>query len=299
MVGRLASPWTAVDIETLAGPATSDRSLYPLRIASYNIAHGRGGSLGASSWDGGPGPARRKRLEAIGSFLDDRGIDVVVLNEVDFSALWSDHQDQAAIIARAGGYPFVARQRNIDVAVPFIRFKFGNAVLSRFPILSAQRMRFGPYSRLEALLAGNHDSLLTRIRLPDGLTIAVWALHLERRNERTRIEAVECILETATSITDPLFIVGDFNSSPRSFPWAQPVAEGHTALDLIAASNRFAAFPALHGSPDEFTFPSVRPDRTIDWAFVPADWWIGETLVAEASWSDHLPIIVSVYSPTD
>lgn len=295
LVGRVASPWTAVEIESLPGAPEFARSAYPLRIASYNIAHGRGGTLGASNWDGGPGPVRRKRLEAIGSFLADRDVDVVVLNEVDFSARWSGHQDQAAIIAEAGCYPFIARQRNIDVTVPFMRFIFGNAVLSRFPIVSAQRKRFPPYSRLEAWLAGSHDSLLTSIRLPDGLTIAVWALHLDSRSERIRIEAVERILDISTSIADPLFVIGDFNSSPRSFPQAQPVACGHTALDSIAASSRFAAFPSPHGTPTDFTFPSGRPDRTIDWAFVPSDWRIGESMVAEVSYSDHLPIIVSVY----
>ena len=179
-----------------------------------------------------------------------------------------------------------------------MRFTFGNALLSRFPILSAERKRLPPYSRLEAWLAGSHDSLLTSLRLPDGLTIAVWALHLDSRSERTRIEAVERILETAPSIADPLFIAGDFNSTPRSFPRAQPLAGGHTALDSIAASNRFAVFPSTR-RPTDFTFPSGRPDRVIDWAFVPSDWRIGESMVAEVSYSDHLPIIVSVYPPSD
>ena len=43
------------------------------------------------------------------------------------------------MIAETGDYPFIVRQRNIDVVVPTIQLPFGNAILSRYPIVEAKR----------------------------------------------------------------------------------------------------------------------------------------------------------------
>ncbi|MCG8653568.1 MAG: endonuclease/exonuclease/phosphatase family protein, partial [Pirellulales bacterium] len=69
-----------------------------LRIACYNIAHGRG--LAASNGAGGTKQQRLERLDAIADQLRQMDADVVVLNEVDFDCSWSQHVDQAAYLAR-------------------------------------------------------------------------------------------------------------------------------------------------------------------------------------------------------
>lgn len=60
-----------------------------LRVACYNIAHGRG--LAESNWDGGDAATRIGRLDDIAALLVKLDADVVVLNEVDFDASWSNH----------------------------------------------------------------------------------------------------------------------------------------------------------------------------------------------------------------
>jgi endonuclease/exonuclease/phosphatase family metal-dependent hydrolase len=299
VVSRIASPWTAVRIEAVDMAARTTEFDYPLRIATYNIAHGRGGVRRTSNWNGGTLTQRRERLETIGSLLLEHDVHIAVLNEVDFAAVWSGHEDQAAIIARAGEFSFIARQRNVDVAIPFVRMTFGNAVLSKYPITGAELTRLPPYSRLEAWLAGNHDAMLTQIRLPDGRNIAVWAVHLEVRSESIRVKAVDRVLDTARDITVPLFMAGDFNSAPRSFPRGQQIPEGPTAVHQVVDSDAFVAAPPTSPPPVGFTFPSANPDRVIDWVFAPVDWHIDDWHVPHVPYSDHLPVIVSVSPPSE
>ena len=45
---------------------------------------------------------------------------------------------------------------------------------------------------------------------------------------------------------------------------------------------------------DDFTFPSTRPDRVIDWVLVPADWRIASKRVVPVQHSDHRPVVVTV-----
>jgi hypothetical protein len=61
-VGRLTSPWRAIRVRSLAASETATDAHAPaeLRIATYNIAHGRG--LAASNWRGGGTDARLARL---------------------------------------------------------------------------------------------------------------------------------------------------------------------------------------------------------------------------------------------
>jgi len=49
--------------------------------------------------------------------------------------------NQAAWTADRAGYPHYATQRNYDVSLPFFKMRFGNAVLSRWPIDRVQQVK--------------------------------------------------------------------------------------------------------------------------------------------------------------
>jgi endonuclease/exonuclease/phosphatase family metal-dependent hydrolase len=87
-----------------------------LRIATYNIAHGRG--LAESNWDGGSPADHEARLQAIAAELRAWPVDVVVLEEVDFDASWSHRVNQAEVLARAAGFPYWIEQSNYDLRFP-------------------------------------------------------------------------------------------------------------------------------------------------------------------------------------
>ena len=139
---RIISPRNAIQISGL-NVDHGDRlgqSMSELRIGTFNIAHGRG--TASSNWQGGDEAERLARLREIAQLVQERQLDVLVLNEVDFSAAWSSHLNQAEFIASAAGFPYRVEQRNIDAATPLFSFRFGNAVLSKYPIIEVSLIEF-------------------------------------------------------------------------------------------------------------------------------------------------------------
>lgn len=289
LAGRLRARATAVSIAQLE-PESAAKFEGVLRIGCYNIAHGRGRKRGASNWDGGPTTVRHERLVSIGRLLRDLDLDIVVLNEVDFESIWSGHVDQATVIANAASFPYVVRQRNVDVTFPFARLKFGNAILSRFPIRSAEFVPFTPYSRFEQIFAGDHDSTIAHVELPHGQVVAVWGIHFESRDGHTRRLAAEKINDIATDYSTPLIVAGDFNCSLGTTDLTSPRS---TALDVLTTTGLFQLHPEPP-SRGSGTFPTEMPERSIDWILVPPSWTVLSSRVVSAPYSDHLPVVATI-----
>ena len=283
--GRMLSSGTAVHVEKRPEPVRTLRDS-AVRIASWNLAHGRGGKLGETNWV--DQAQRRQRLKSIGQKIREFDADVVVLNEVDFDTVWSNHEDQPSVIAEVAGYPHIVRQRNYNIVFPFARWRFGNAMLSRLPIVSAEFIGFEPRSGLESALAGNHDSVVVTLDAGKGRTFKVWAVHLEVRDEATRARAAEQIVGECDDLT---VIAGDFNSSPTGFKVRKEAADGANAIDTLMASDKFRFFPKTDPNAATMTFPSEAPDRCIDWIVAPRSWRLVDGEVVQSDLSDHLPVV--------
>ncbi len=192
-VGRVLSPWRAVHIVD-AGKKTDTASRavdQPLRVVAYNIAHGRG--TGDSNWtDEG---TRSERLKDIAALLRDLNADVVVLNEVDFSSVWSGHENQAEMIAEQAGYRYRAEQSNIDASVPFVSLRFGNAVLSHHPIVETEFIDLPGYAGWETVLGGKKRAMACTIEINGGSQIVIVAAHLDTRGDET----ITCRIGTGDS----------------------------------------------------------------------------------------------------
>jgi endonuclease/exonuclease/phosphatase family metal-dependent hydrolase len=90
----------------------------PLRVLTYNIHR----AIGVD---------RRFRPERIVEILHHHDADVVLLQEVDEGAPRSRELDLAKELAEASGYPHFAVGHNVSLK----KGRYGNATLSRFPIL--------------------------------------------------------------------------------------------------------------------------------------------------------------------
>ncbi len=261
-----------------------------LTIGSFNIAHGRGPVKGDSNWQDRSRRELVAHLDAIAGQLREAGADIVVLNEVDFASGWSFHLDQARYLAKRAGYPHVAEQRNIDVSFPFYSFRFGNAILSRFPLRDVQFIEFPPFSRREDLLAGNHDGLLALADTPVG-PVGILAVHLEYRSEAVRVRCARQIIELARSM--PLVIAaGDFNSTPAGFPGSQRTGSGRNAVSVLLEEG-FVRDPELTARPEDFTFPSEDPEIIIDWVLGKGVEIAGARVISSAL-SDHLMVTATI-----
>jgi endonuclease/exonuclease/phosphatase family metal-dependent hydrolase len=276
--------------ERIAAP----REPASLRVGTFNIAHARGGEFGASNWTGASREEVRSRLAKIARQVADAGVEILVLNEVDFDASWSRSIDQAAEIARQAGFGYVVEQRNIDVALPLRTFRFGNAILSRYPIAAAQAVHFPPFSKWEAVLAGNHDGVVAEVLTPMG-RISVLAVHLEYRSEEVRLQCARIVKTLAAESSYPWIAMGDFNSLP-SFARKHPgyLQPAENAVDFLLSSGALSISAAAVDWQQYVTFPSAQPDRAIDWILTSPDLEQGVPTVLPSDLSDHLMVAVSI-----
>ena len=295
---RLTQDRRAVEIEApnpeLLPPARSPDSL---RLLTYNIAHGRGPRLGAANTEGGDAEEKRMRLESIGRRIGELGLDLVALQEVDFNTWWSHGMDQAEIIAKEAGFPYIIRQRNFDTGFSlFRRYDFGNVLLSRFPIVEAQKIEFPPMKDWENLLAGNHDGILARVRIGEDQDILVVAAHLEVRSEDIRVQATGEIIRIQRGSSLPMILLGDLNSTPPGFPDSRTTLSGQNAIEVLESFGGFQRRPARgQATWQDFTFPTEAPRRIIDWIMPDPNWTFMQYEVRrDFTESDHLPVMATL-----
>ncbi len=289
----LARPvWVEGTAAPLGAPPTS------IRVGAYNIAHGRGAT--DDNFAGGDAHVRAARLDAIAAFIAGLDLDVVVLNEVDFDSIWSGNVDQAKAIADAAGYPVIVRQSNLDVGLGPLGLRFGNAVLSRHPVREVQPLRWPTRSALESAVAGAKSGAVVVVSI-GGVDVRVVPVHLEHRDEATRLASVDALLAVAYDGGAPVIALGDFNSGPQGWPLTTPT-NGTTALQR-ALDGGFASAVDV-AAPTGLSFPAWAPNRRLDWVLatsplvVVTDAIVGDEVglggASPAPLSDHLAVWATV-----
>ena len=263
-----------------------------IRIASYNIAHGRG--TVASNWDGGSHAERMARMAQMASLLRKIDADVVVLNEVDFDASWSHSTNQARFLADNANYPYRVEQRNLDFRILGWTWRFGNAVLSKYPISNAKAVSFPSYSWWETVLAGKKRGVVCDIETPER-SVRVIGAHLSHRSELVRVRSAARLADVATASVLPTIVVGDLNSTPSGFPNSVSDFAGDNAIDVLDKSQYFRRSPEHPPiAASDFTFSSVEPRAIIDWILIPREWNFEEYTVEPSELSDHRPVYADV-----
>lgn len=267
-----------------------------IRILTWNLAHGRGdeGPGLLRNFRGGDLEDRIVRLGRIATVLRDADAHVVVLNEVDFRASWSQGLNQPEVLARTAGYGTWVQQTNYDLRLPFGVLSFGNAVLSRLPVREAGYVELPPHSRLEAIAVGAKAASILRLETTRG-PISVVPVHLEPRSAETRLEAVPVFRRLASRESAPLILAGDFNSSPPGWPGA---GERTAVGELLALGWRSLRASGGPGS-GEWTYPTFEPARAIDWVLAEPPLEVVEARVVEApdELSDHAPVLAVLRVP--
>ncbi len=294
---RAASPFRRVQVFETRVPEqpVAGATRGQIKIATFNIAHGRG--IVRSNWDGGTRAERQFRLDKIAQLLREVDADVVVLNEVDFDASWSYSVNQAAFLAEKAGYSHRVEQRNVDARLGLWTWKFGNAVLSRFPISEGQVIELPGYAWWETILGGKKCGVTCNLDTGAG-DATVVAVHLSHRREAIRVASADAIVELARQNALPVIVAGDFNSTPPGFPHSE-VADGRNAMQVFAASDLFRQQPEK--APAEaagLTFHSQQPTMLIDWILTPRDWGVSDYRVVDTELSDHR-LVVTTTTPVE
>ena len=301
-LNRLISPLRAVRLRRVPREKQGPGPLFAgsLIIGAYNLNHG----LGANpfSWKSPQRPPRQEldsRLTSLAALLKETHPDLLVLNEVDFASGRTYHQNQAAYLAEQAGFPFWVEQTNVDAALFGWRHRYGNALLSRYPLANPRLIRLPGHSLGESLCWGKKEGLLCSVYPTPENSVEILAVHLDHRLETTRIKSVRVINQLRRTSPGPLILAGDFNSSPQHHPLATPDPTGQTALSWLLAQGGFKTRPRpeeLPG-PQDLTFSTLHPRRVIDWILVPGGWHIRSHRVVDAGQSDHRLVLMEVEVP--
>lgn len=293
LYSRITSSWRCLSVHASPGDDAPSLDGRPLRIACYNIAHGRGQSK--SNWTGESKAVRELRLDEIAKQIAFVDADIVVLNEVDFDSSWSFSVNQAKYLADSAGYPYRAEQRNLDFRFLFWTWRFGNAVLSRFPIRESKVLDFPSYSQAETLLAGKKRGLECVVDT-NGTLIDIAGVHLSHRNEGVRTRSIDLLVDK----TNPKLIAGDFNSTPTGFPGSTTDASVGNAIDRVDETALFQRRPFDSPPNDsQLTFHSNNPGSVIDWILASEDWKIVDYKAIPSLLSDHRMLVAEVIPVLD
>jgi len=213
-----------------------------LRVMQFNI------HAGVSRF-GGVGIAR------IAAEIKAARPDLVSLNEVDDGTIRSGGTDEPAYLGAATGLHAVYGPNLFG----YDGGRFGNAILSRFPITSTHNTRLPvrPHSEPRGLLEAT-------VRIGHR-TISFYSLHLTQggRGVLPRIRQAEAVSRVIRSSSQPTILAGDLNSGPGDLPvrilrqylldaqtygghgrgLTVPEAAPRTRIDYILYDNHFAPLP--------------------------------------------------------
>ncbi|MBN2023958.1 MAG: endonuclease/exonuclease/phosphatase family protein [Pirellulales bacterium] len=228
-----------------------------LRVASYNIKHGRG-------MDG------KVNVERTGDVLARMGADLVALQEVDKNCNRSGRQDIAAVLGKRLGM-----EHRFASFMDFEGGQYGLAVLSKHPIQDVRRIvlprgSMEPRAALEVVVQPKDSPV----------PVSFVCLHLDWIEESSRVTQMRALLEAFKETKHPVILAGDFNCQRPAKPMRMLEEDGWTILDKQGKK----------------TFPSDEPRSEIDFFVVRGfkELAAESDVIDEPMASDHRPIVATI-----
>jgi endonuclease/exonuclease/phosphatase family metal-dependent hydrolase len=215
------------------GPTYSSAPRRTIRVMTYNIHHGEG-------TDG------KLDLERIADLIRRQKADVVALQEVDRGVERTGRRDLIAELATLTKMRYVFRKN-----IPYQGGEYGNAILSRFPVLEEANHHY------KMLRPGEQRGLLRALLNVSGRKLLLLNTHIDYRPEDferlSNVEEIAGILPGYGNV--PVILCGDFNDVPNS--------RTHAKVKEIFVDSWEAV-----GTGEGPTYSSTRPEKRIDYVFV-------------------------------
>lgn len=240
-------------------PVPVDSSVkVPVKVLSYNIR--RGIPMTGTAID----------LQGTADVIKAIQPDLVSLSEVDrYTKRSGSTVDQAKELGRLTGmYYYFTRAMAYDGG------EYGDAVLSRYPILDSTRIA------LPIAVAGSETRSVAMITVEvEGIKFNFAATHLDHLGaEDNRIlQANTLVKDVVPGISLPLILAGDLNALPAS-----------QTIGILKQQFTMGCINCA------YTFPADKPDRTIDYImYKPANHFrvMSYGPVTGKLASDHLPLV--------
>lgn len=229
-----------------------------LRVLTFNVQHFENFNTDEIDFD------------AFAKAIKDINPDIIGMNEIRGLGSREDYQAQTEIMAEKLGYfGFFAKATEIGKGNPY-----GNAILSRFPIISAEVIpipdpevkSYDDYYETRCLLKAKLD-------VSGGLDVFVSHFGLNP-DEHERADKTVC-----ANVGGRCIFMGDLNVTPESH-----VLDGLRSILTDTANENDAMF----------TFPSNKPDRKIDYIFIGDGIKKISASVVPVVVSDHRPYLAEL-----
>ena len=235
----------------------ADTNSAAFRVMTFNIHHG-------------VGPDGQLDLKRVAALINTQRVDIVGLQEVDRGVARSERRDLIAELAKLTGMNFYF-DKNID----YQGGQYGNAVLSRFPIVSATNTHY------QMLRKGEQRGLLQLVLDVRGRKLLLMNTHLDyRRDDTERLMNIKQIKESIANYPGlPVILCGDFNDSPATRTYERLGEFLNDAWNKIGKGR---------GS----TIPSGTPLKRIDYIWYSKGLAPVSASVPASKASDHLPVLV-------
>jgi len=229
------------------------------RVMTFNIHHGEG-------LDG------KVDLPRIAALIQQERADLVALQEVDKGVQRTARRDLPTELAALTGLSCVFSNN-----FHYQGGEYGNAVLTRFPVLSATN------SHYQMLRTNEQRGILQLTLEVHGRPLVFMTTHIDYRGEDTErlanVGEIQSLL--ARHAGRPVVLCGDFNDTPGSRVHERLKGTFDDAWELV-------------GKGAGWTFPASNPRKRIDYVWVSKAGGIEPTRaeVPASDASDHLPLVV-------
>ena len=227
-----------------------------VRVLTFNILHG---ATMKGDFD----------LDKIASVIKAENPDLVAMQEVDFKTNRAKKYDLTTELGwRTKMSPL------FGIAMSFDGGGYGEGILTKMPIIASRNMPLPHAQKNEPRTA-----LQVLVELQSGDTICFIATHLEHKNnDPDRIVQVKKINEVFAVGKYPSILAGDLNDTQENKP-----------IEILKTK-----WSLSFGDNPEFTFPSDKPNRKIDYImYRPASSWevIETKVICDKIASDHCAVL--------
>lgn len=231
------------------------------RVMTYNIHHGEG-------LDG------KVDLLRIAELIKSERADIVALQEVDKGVERTARRDFPDELAALTGMTCIFSNN-----FHYQGGEYGNAVLTRFPVLRATNTHY------KMIREGEQRGILQLTLDVHGRKVVFMDTHIDYRpDDAERWSNVGEIHQLAKQYAGlPIILCGDFNATPES----------RVCRKL---NERFDDAWVLGGTGDGFTIPAANPRKRIDYIWISkgASFTPIKARVCPSDASDHLPVLVEL-----
>lgn len=229
----------------------------PVRVMTYNLHNG----FDARGYLG---------LEALANVIEQQKPDVIGLQEVSRGWIINGAVDKLTWLSQRLGMPFVYG--------PTGDAQWGNAILSRYPIVSRQALKLPP-----AGLPLQRGMLLAQIDVGNGEALNVINTHYHHRPaaSEARVQHSNALLQQWRKAPRTV-VIGDLNARPD------------TPEIMLLRTAGFIDVLDSAGILPGYTAPTPAPRQRLDYIWITPDLHATNAIIPTLSASDHLAVAATV-----